>query len=95
MAENTVRQFAERGAAVAEEAKKGLFRCVTRSDALGSLTEGSSLHRFWRPSVIRAVAASNLRLRSFVFQEGPAVEPERHCRFRGRFLRRNQVEGTS
>ena len=27
----------------AEEAKKGLFRCVTRSDALGSLTEGSSL----------------------------------------------------
>ena len=44
---------------------------------------------------LRAVAASNLRLPFVCFQEVPAVEPERHCRFRGRCLRRTQVEGTS
>ena len=67
----------------AEEAKKGLFRCVTRSDALGSLTEGSSLHRFRRPSVIRAVAASNLRLRWFVFKKCPPLSPKGIVGFEG------------
>jgi hypothetical protein len=40
-------------------------------------------HRFWRPSVIRAVAASNLRLRSFVFKKCPPLSPKGIVGFEG------------